>query len=170
MKRIIFQLIWFFILSSLVLADPAFNDFQLTSSAFENNATIPKEYTCDGRDVNPPLTFKNIPSGTKSLSLTVSDPDAPNGRWSHWVIYNIPSNTAEIIENTNPGKEGLNDFGKYIYGGPCPPGSKLHHYIFQLYALDTILTIHEGATINEVENALQGHIIAQTQLVGTYQK
>ncbi len=105
----------------LVWADPVSNDFQLTSTAFKNNADIPKKYTCDGGDINPPLTFKNVPVKAQSLALTVSDPDAPEGTWSHWVIYNIPPNTGEIIENTNPGTEGLSDFGKYTYGGPCPP-------------------------------------------------
>ena len=160
-----------FLLSGVVVwADSGPNDFQLTSPAFEANADIPPKYTCNGRDVNPPLTFKNVPAETKSLALTVSDPDAPAGRWSHWVVYNIPPKTVEIFENTNPGTEGLNDFGKYTYGGPCPPGGKLHHYIFRLYALDTILSIKEGRTLNEVEKSLRGHIIAKTELIGTYRK
>lgn len=154
----------------LAWADPGSNDFQLSSTAFENNAPIPKKYTCDGGNVNPPLTFKNIPANTKSLALLVSDPDAPRGTWSHWVIYNIPPDTGEIIEDTNPGREGINDFGKYAYGGPCPPYGKPHHYIFRAYALDTILNINKEPTLGEVEKALQDHIIAKIQLVGTYQK
>jgi Raf kinase inhibitor-like YbhB/YbcL family protein len=146
------------------------NDFQLTSTAFENNTDIPQQYTCDGGDINPPLIFKNVPRGARSLALTVSDPDAPSGRWSHWVICNIRPNIGQIAENTSPGTEGLNDFGKDTYGGPCPPGGKLHHYIFHAYALDTILNINNRPTINEVEKAVEGHIIAQTQLVGTYRK
>jgi Raf kinase inhibitor-like YbhB/YbcL family protein len=145
-------------------------DFQLTSPAFEANAGIPKKYTCDGGDVNPPLALKNVPEKAKSLALTVTDPDAPEGTWVHWVVYNIPPNTQGIIENTNPGTEGLSDFGKYTYGGPCPPGGKLHHYVFHAYALNTILNINEGPSLIEVEKAMKGHIIAQTQLVGTYQK
>jgi Raf kinase inhibitor-like YbhB/YbcL family protein len=160
-----------FLLSGLpVWADSGSNSFQLTSTVFETNADIPKKYTCDGMDINPPLTFKNVPRDTKSLALTVSDPDALKGTWSHWIIYNIPPDTTEIIENTNPGTEGLNDFGKHTYGGPCPPEGKLHHYIFRLYALNTILSINERPTLNEIEKALQGHVIAKTQLVGTYQK
>ncbi len=170
MKTLIIIFMGFLISPLLVLADSGPNDFQLTSPAFENNADIPKKYTCNGGDINPPLTIKNVPAKTKSLALTVSDPDAPAGRWSHWVIYNIPPNTGEIIENTNPGTEGLNDFRKYTYGGPCPPGGKLHHYIFRLYALNTVLNINEGPTLNEVEKALQGYIIAKTELVGIYQK
>jgi len=92
------------------------DSFQLTSNQFDNNATIPKKYTCDGSDVNPPLTFKNVPSNAKSLALTVTDPDAPEGTWSHWVVYNISPNAGEIMENTNPGTEGLSDFGKYVWG------------------------------------------------------
>jgi len=153
-----------------VWAEPGPNDFQLASSAFENNADIPKKYTCDGGDINPPLTFKNVPPHAKSLVLTVSDPDAPEGAWSHWVIYNVPPKTVEIAENSNPGTEGLSDFGKYPYGGPCPPDEKPHHYIFRAYALDIFLIINEGPTLIEVEKAIRGHIITQAQLVGVYQK
>jgi len=154
----------------LVWAGPGANALQLTSTAFENNSEIPKKYTCFGGDVNPPLTFKNVPAKTKSLALTIADPDAPEGTWSHWIVYNISPKKAEITENTNPGTEGLNDFGKYAYGGPCPPDEKLHHYIFHLYALDTILIINEGPTLNEVEKAIQWHTIAKAKLTGTYQK
>lgn len=156
----------FLVLPLIAWAD----DFQLTSTAFGEGTMIPAQYTCDGSDINPPLSFKNIPAQSKSLVLTVSDPDAPMGRWSHWVVYNIPANVHKIAENSDPGTEGINDFGKVAYGGPCPPGGKVHHYIFQAYALDGTLTISQGATMNEVESSLQGHIIAQTRLVGTYQK
>jgi len=170
MKTIIIILFGFLIFSLPVLADSSSNVFQITSAAFNNNTDIPKKYTCDGGDVNPSLVFKNVPANTKSLALTVSDPDAPEGTWSHWVVYNIPPNTGEIIENTNPGTEGLSDFGKYTYGGPCPSDEKLHHYIFRAYAVDTILNINEGPTITEVEKSLGGHTIAKNELVGTYQK
>ena len=168
MKTLII-LMGFLISPLLVWANSESNGFQLTSPAFEANADIPKEYTCDGRDINPPLTFKNVPGNAKSLALTVSDPDAPRGTWSHWVIYNIPPNITGIVENTNPGTEGLSDFGKYTYGGPCPPDKRPHHYIFRLYALDAILSIN-GPTLNEIEKALQGHIIAKAELTGIYQK
>ena len=153
-----------------VFADSPSNNFQITSSAFSDGDDIPKRFTCDGGDVNPPLAIKNVPSKAKSLTLTVSDPDAPEGTWSHWIIYNISPNTSEIIENTNPGTEGLSDFGKYTYGGPCPSDNRLHHYIFRVYALNTILNINEGPSLPEVEKAIRGHIISQTQLTGTYQK
>lgn len=109
-----------FIIGFLISAFPVWaDDFKLTSPAFENNAPIPQKYTCHGADINPPLIFKNVPADTKSLALTISDPDAPEGTWSHWVVYNIAPHTAQIAENTNPGTEGLSDFGKYTYGGPC---------------------------------------------------
>ena len=170
MKTFIIIFTGFLVSPLIVWASPELNEFQLTSTAFENNGDIPKKYTCEGGDINPPLTIKNIPAKTKSLALTISDPDAPEGTWSHWVVYNISPNTREIIENTNPGTEGLNDFGKYTYGGPCPPNEKLHHYIFRLYALNTVLNINEGPTLNEVEKAVRWHTIAKAKLVGTYQK
>ena len=170
MKIFIIIFIGFLISPLIVRAGSGDNDFQLTSTAFANNATIPKKYTCDGGNVNPSLAFKNVPLKAKSLVLTVTDPDAPEGTWSHWVIYNISPNAGEIIENTNPGTEGLSDFGKYTYGGPCPPDEKLHHYVFRVYALNNILNINEGSSISEVEKAAQGHIIAKTELIGTYQK
>ncbi len=170
MKTLIITFMGFLISPLLVLADPGSNDLRLTSTAFEDNGGIPKKYTCNGEDINPPLTIKNVPAQAKSLALTVSDPDAPGGRWSHWVLYNILPNTTEIIENTNPGTGGLNDFGKYTYGGPCPPGGKLHHYIFRLYALDTVLNINGEPTLKEVEKAIQRYIIAKAELIGIYQK
>jgi len=116
------------------------------------------------------LKFKNIPFGTKSLALIVFDDDAPGGRWSHWVVYNIPPIEADVGRDTSPGAEGVNDFGKEGYGGPCPPGGKLHHYIFCAYALDSILNINGNPSIVELEKAVKDHIVDQTQMVGTYQK
>ena len=170
MKILILTVLGFLSSPIVSWADPQIKQFQLTSAAFVDGSVIPKKYTCDGGDINPPLAFRNVPDRARSLALTVSDPDAPEGVWSHWVIYNIPPNTSEIIENTNPGTEGLSDFGKYTYGGPCPPDEKIHHYIFRAYALNKILNINEGPSINEVEKALQDHIIAKTELIGTYQK
>jgi hypothetical protein len=170
MKTLVIVLMGLLVSPLLVWADPGSNDFQLTSSDFKNNTSIPKKYTCDGKDVNPSLAIKNVPVQAKSLALTVTDPNALEGTWSHWLIYNIAPNTEEIIENTNPGTEGLSDFGKYTYGGPCPPDDKLHHYIFRVYALNAILNINEGPSISEVEKALQGHVLAQTELIGTYRK
>jgi len=116
--------------------------FQITSPVFENNGFIPKKYTCDGVDINPQLLIANVPSETKSLALIVDDPDAPAGTWVHWVVWNISPQTHEIKENSVPNgaNQGLNDFRKRSYGGPCPP-SGTHRYFFKLYALDTILTL-----------------------------
>lgn len=164
--RIVNTLIGLCILPAVALA----GDFQLASAVFQDNEAMPVKYTCEGGDVNPPLTLRNVPAKAKSLVLTVSDPDAPEGTWAHWVLYNIPPNTTEIIENTNPGTEGLSDFGKYAYGGPCPSDLRLHHYIFHAYALNTILSINEGPSMTEVERAIRGHIIAQARLTATYQK
>ncbi len=170
MRIFIIIFMGFLVFPLLAWADSGPNAFQLTSAAFKNNADIPKKYTCDGGDVNPPLVFKNVPLKAKSLAVTVTDPDAPEGTWAHWIIYNIPPNTGKIIENTNPATEGLSDFGKYTYGCPCPPDDKLHHYVFRVYALNAVLNINEGPSISEVEKAIRGHIITKTELTGTYQK
>jgi len=145
-------------------------DFQISSTAFEANSNIPSIYTCNGQNINPPLVIKNVPMGTKSLALTVSDPDSPHGIWSHWIVYNIPPDTTEIPENTSPGTAGINDFGKNSYGGPCPPDGKPHHYIFHLYALDTVLNTNGPATLTGIEKSVQGHIVAEAELIGLYQK
>ena len=169
--RIFIRIFTLFLIISLpVWADGGPKDFQLTSTAFENNAGIPIKYTCYGGDINPPLVFENVPDKTKSFVLTVSDPDAPEGIWSHWIIYNISPNTRKIPENSNPGTEGLSDFGKYVYAGPCPPDDKPHHYIFRAFALNDLLYINEEPSFAEVEKAAQKHAIAKSELVGTYQK
>ncbi len=150
----------------------------LTSPAFENNQRIPSQYTCSGSDINPPLTIKNIPPKTRSLALTVSDPDAPQGTWVHWVVYGISHFTKDIPENSIPGEmfsdvpstELLNDFGKYRYGGPCPPAGKVHHYIFELYALDQKLSVKQDGTIKDLRQSMGGHVLAKAQLTGTYSK
>ncbi|MDE2222827.1 MAG: YbhB/YbcL family Raf kinase inhibitor-like protein [Candidatus Omnitrophica bacterium] len=142
----------------------------ISSTAFDNNAPIPSQYTCDGANINPPLAFHNIPAKAQSLALTVTDPDAPGRTWTHWILYNIPPDTKEIPIGSHPGKQGLNDFGKTAYGGPCPPPGELHHYIFRLYALDSVLNIREGETLSKVDKSLKGHVIAKAQLTGTYQK
>lgn len=140
----------------------------ITSMAFESQTYIPVEYTCDGKNINPPITVKNIPEETKSLVLIVEDPDAPTKNWVHWVVWNIPP-SGKIKENSIPGTEGINDFGKHHYGGPCPP-SGTHHYHFKIYALDDLLNLDSGATKQEVEKAMSSHIIAFGELVGIYRR
>lgn len=145
-------------------------NLQLTSSAFVNNSQIPPKYTCDGDDVNPPLNIAGRPEGTQSLALIVDDPDAPAGTWDHWLVWNIDLGTTEIGENSLPAgaAQGVNSFGNSAWGGPCPPPGPAHRYVFKLYALDSRPNLEEGATKVELEQAMEGRILAQTQLVGRY--
>lgn len=142
----------------------------LTSTAFQNNAPIPSEYTCDGADLSPPLGIIDVPSNAKSLVLICDDPDAPVGTWDHWVVFNIPVSTKEIPQGAEPkGIGGRNSWGRTGYGGPCPP-SGIHRYFFKLYALDISLNIPEGSAKKELEKAMQGHIVAKAELMGTYKR
>jgi len=141
---------------------------KITSPAFAHNESIPKKYTCQGEDINPPLTLSDIPEGTVSLTLIHDDPDAPMGTWDHWLIWNIKP-VAEIKENSVPGIQGKNSWGKSRYGGPCPP-SGTHRYFFKLYALDSELALSEGATKSDLEAAMANHILAQAELMGLYCK
>lgn len=141
---------------------------KLLSPAFNDGGEIPSEYTCDGADVSPSLTFHNIPNNTKSLALIMDDPDAPRGTWVHWLIWNIPPNITGFSKGENITYPlGTNDFGTLTYGGPCPP-SGTHRYFFKLYALDTMLQLKKGANKKQLEDAMSGHIIEEAQLMGTY--
>jgi len=143
-------------------------ELTITSSVFENKGVIPAKYTCDGEDVNPPLSVDGVPDGTESLVLVVDDPDAPMGTWDHWVVWNILP-VKKIEENSVPGTEGLNDFGKHSYGGPCPP-SGTHQYFFKVYALDTKLDLPSNSRKRGVEKAMEGHIVAKGQILGLYSR
>ena len=142
----------------------------ITSSAFNEAGTIPGRYTCDGQDVSPPLTWSGVPQEAKSLALIADDPDCPSGTWVHWILFNLPSSFNNLPEKaaSGVGIQGKNDFRKLGYNGPCPPKGKPHRYYFKLYALDTMLNLPAGATKAEVEKAIQGHILAQGQLMGKY--
>ena len=144
---------------------------KLSSPAFKHNQMIPSKHTCDGADVNPPLHIGNAPPEAKSLALIVEDPDAPAGTWVHWVLWNIDPKTIEIREGSVPSfaQQGMNDFRKHDYGGPCPP-SGTHRYFFKLYALDTTLNLGPDTTKAVLERALKGHIVAQTELIGLYKR
>jgi Raf kinase inhibitor-like YbhB/YbcL family protein len=144
-------------------------ELKIKSSAFEHNGSIPRKYTCDGEDVNPPLTIEDIPEGTHSLALIMDDPDAPMGTWDHWVVWNIPPSSKEIRENSVPGVEGMNDFRKHSYGGPCPPGGT-HRYFFKVYALNTTLNIGANSRKKDLEKAMQDHILAKGELIGRYSR
>lgn len=141
------------------------------TSVFEYNANIPSEYTCDGEDLAPILEISEVPAGAKELVLIVDDPDAPVGTFVHWVLYNIPADTKEIDnKNLQPEiKQGMTDFGKIGWGGPCPP-SGVHRYFFKLYALDSIIDLPTGATKFQVEKAAREYIIDKAELIGLYKR
>ncbi len=148
----------------------------ITSTAFAEGGTIPRDHTCDGRDISPPLAWSGVPEGTKSLALICDDPDTPVGTWVHWVLFNIPATASELLQSMPPDKiledgsrHGINDFRKFGYGGPCPPGGT-HRYYFKLYALDAELTREPGITKAELLKAMKGHILAEGQLMGRYKR
>lgn len=148
---------------------------KLISSAFPDHGIIPSLYTCEGKNINPPLEISGVPSGAKSLVLIIDDPDVPktlrpDGNYDHWIVFNIPPSIHQIAEHSVPGGvQGRNTGGKNQYTGPCPPDRE-HRYFFKLYALDSLLDLPVGATKTEVEQAMRGHIIAQCQLMGRYEK
>lgn len=145
--------------------------FELHSSAFKHGEAIPRRYTCDGEDISPPLAWSGAPTGTRSFVLICDDPDAPVGVWDHWILFNIPATVNAlpegVAERTDGSLYGKNSWRRLDYGGPCPP-SGVHRYFFKLYALDTELSLKAGASKREVERAMQGHILAQAELMGTY--
>jgi Raf kinase inhibitor-like YbhB/YbcL family protein len=150
---------------------------EVTSTAFKAGETIPKQYTGDGADESPPLHWSEPPSGTKSIALICDDPDAPRGTWVHWVLFNLPAQSRELEESVakiptlaSGAKQGKNDFGSTGYSGPAPPNGKAHRYYFKLYALDVTLDLPTRATKAELEKAMKEHILAEGQLMGTYQR
>jgi Raf kinase inhibitor-like YbhB/YbcL family protein len=150
----------------------------ITSNAFAHNGRIPKTYTCEGKDISPPLSWNGVPSGAKSLVLIVDDPDAPDPAaprmtWVHWVLYNLPASIAGLTEAVQAlpsgTQQGVNDWKRVGYGGPCPPIGQ-HRYFHKLYALDVVLPYLNKPDKKQLEQAMQGHILAEAQLIGTYQK
>jgi Raf kinase inhibitor-like YbhB/YbcL family protein len=149
---------------------------ELTSASFAAGQ-IPAKFTCDGSDTSPALAWGTPPATTESFALIVFDPDAPAGEFVHWVVYNLPAEKRELAEGLpkqeqlpDGARQGMNDFGKTGYGGPCPPGKSTHRYVFVLYAVDTKLNLPRGATREQVEKALKGHILARGELIGRYQR
>lgn len=149
---------------------------KLSSTAFRERGKIPSLYTCEGKNINPPLTFEDIPKETKTLVLIMDDPDVPktlraDGMWDHWVLFNIPPSTHSILENAKnlPGTAGKTTSNTLAYIGPCPPDRE-HRYFFKLFALDISLELKVGATKAAVESAMEGHILAKAQLMGLYEK
>ncbi len=150
---------------------------QLTSSAFAEGSAIPAKYTCDGEDVSPPLRWSNTPPEARSIALIADDPDAPVGTWVHWVLYNLPSNVTELEAGVpateslpNGAGQGLNDFKRIGYGGPCPPRGSPHRYFFKIYALNAELRLKSRVTKKDLTQMMEGHILAEGQLMGTYQR
>ena len=150
---------------------------QLTTSAFSPGAAIPKRHTCDGADLSPALNWSEAPSGTQTFALILDDPDAPAGTWVHWVLYDLPASAHSLVEGvpkipeiSGGGLQGRNDFRKIGYGGPCPPAGAPHRYFFKLYALDSKSGLKSGASKADVEHAMKGHILAQAELMGHYQR
>ncbi|MDB5186153.1 MAG: phosphatidylethanolamine-binding protein [Candidatus Saccharibacteria bacterium] len=143
----------------------------ITSTAFQHNGYIPRKYTCDDANINPPLTFSEIPEDARSLVLIMDDPDAPSGQFTHWLLYDISPATLQIAENAAPetGTIGMNDYGNIGYGGPCPPQGT-HRYVFKLYALQSVLNLPEAASRQEIETTTQGQVIETTELIGLYQR
>ncbi len=151
-------------------------EFKLTSTSFKEGQPIPRQHTCDGVNISPALEWGGAPRAAKTFAIICDDPDAPSGTWVHWVLYNLPADRIGLVENVpatekvpGDGLQGTNDFQKIGYGGPCPP-SGTHHYFFKLYALDGELSLQAGATKAELLKAMEGHIVAQTQLMGTYKR
>ena len=149
----------------------------LSSPAFQEGERIPLKYTCQGEDISPKLDWSGVPEDARSLALIMDDPDAPSGIFTHWVIFNLPPDSQGLIEAVpsvfkldTGALQGRNDFGRIGYGGPCPPPGYPHRYRFTLYALDRQLDLEAGSSKNQVVNAAKGHILAQCQLIGTYQR
>jgi Raf kinase inhibitor-like YbhB/YbcL family protein len=147
------------------------SEFALESSAFENAQAIPDRHTCEGEDISPPLRWTNVPDGTRSLTLVVDDPDAPNGVFTHWLAWGLDPAAGGLGEGEPAPSEGRNDFGTTGYRGPCPPpGHGRHRYLFRLYALDTPLGLAADAAKAELEQAIEGHVLTSAELVGTYER
>jgi Raf kinase inhibitor-like YbhB/YbcL family protein len=172
-----------FILALLVITFAATSSckkeqsLSLESDAFLNNSTIPAEFTCDGADISPALTWSNSPEETKSFALICDDPNAPGVTFTHWIVYNIPTSIKDLDKNMpiqlvlNSGaSQGKNDFGEIGYSGPCPPRSITHHYYFKLYALDSMLDISAGVTKIQLVSAMRGHILGSAELIGIYSR
>lgn len=164
-------------LATLVGAGGEAMAFEITSDAFQEQGNIPKKFTCDGADLSPALKWTEPPGGSQGFALISDDPDAPMGTWVHWVIYDIPGNARGLAEGipkqeTLPDgtKQGITDFGRVGYGGPCPPPGKPHRYFFKLYALDTKLNLPPRKKKDDLLKAIKGHVLAEAELIGLYKR
>lgn len=158
-------------------ATEAVMGFTLQSPAFANGAAIPRQYTCDGADQSPPLSWNQLPTGTASLALIVEDPDAPRGTFVHWVIFNLSPSPAVLPQGVprqaiieSGARQGRNDFRRVGYGGPCPPSGPPHRYFLHMYALNAPLDLTPGASASEIRSAIEGHVLGEAELMGTYKR
>lgn len=148
----------------------------LSTKSFAPGGEIPRKYTCEGDNLSPELSWSEPPKGTQNFALIADDPDAPSGTFTHWVLYGVSTETRQLAEGSSRGQlpagasQGRNDFGKTAYGGPCPPPGKPHRYFFKLYALDTKLGLKPGASKQQLEQAMKGHVLAQSEVMGTFKR
>ena len=163
------------VVSGIYQEAAAATQMRIGSTAFTNGNSVPKQYTADGSNTSPPIWWRDIPNGTKSIALICEDPDAPRGTWTHWVIYNIPAKETGLgagyptsADLPNGAKQGTNSFRKIGWGGPDPPPGKLHHYIFTVYALNTTVNTQSGMTAEQIRATMNNHILGQGQITGTY--
>lgn len=171
---LVFLILWQ--LRSVPAQGQARSPLPMSSASFSNGGTIPSRFTCDGEDVSPALRWSRPPAETKSFAVVMNDPDAPAG-FTHWMAYNIPAGVSGLADGASPqgtmpkdSAEGTNDFRRSGYGGPCPPAGKPHHYVFRIYALDIRLDLPPGATKRQMDSAIERHILAEGQIIGTYQR
>lgn len=167
MKKVIIFLCIFLIAAQVAIGGEN-RVMKLTSPEFNDNEFIPKKFTRRGENINPELIIDDIPAGTQSIALIFDDPDAPGGDWVHWVIFDMPV-VLKIEEGSAPGKQGVNDFGRMCYDGPCPPFGT-HRYVFKVYALDAKLNLKEGIRKADLEKAMDGHALAKAELIGLFSK
>ena len=177
MKIILIVLSFVLMLFSQEMEDTEMSNFIISSKAFTNKSNIPVEYSCEGSDQSPPLSWINSPENTNSFALTCVDPDAPMGDWVHWTIWNIPADLSELSsgilnDEQKLFQQGLNSWGKHGYGGPCPPrGHGLHRYFFKLYALNVeTIELDSNSRIDTLLSTIQGHIISTSELMGTFER
>lgn len=173
----IFGLLIVFLIGCVAEEKQDMEKISISIDGFNEGDMIPDKFTCEGKDVSPPISWTGIPGGTKSIALITDDPDAPGGTFVHWVLYNLPANILKLPESIPQDKtladgsmQGMTDFGRPGYGGPCPPPGKPHRYYFKVYALDRKLDLQPLASKSQVENAMKGHILAQGELMGKYQR
>jgi hypothetical protein len=169
------RLVLLIVIMTIALGGGTAMGFELRSPAFDLSGVIPRKHTCDGPDLSPALEWTAVPKGTRALALICDDPDAPMGAWVHWVLYNLPEDLTGLPEGVpatetieQGASQGINDFGKVGYGGPCPPPGKPHRYFFRLYALDERITLSPGARKRDLERAMKGHILGEAELMGKY--